>query len=377
MSLFLFLTSHVAGVRFICRKTKIMKQTSFINAILAFALTLAVASSCEDLFRSGNQGMLQVSFTKDLSSETKSSMGIPDPGSFLLTVTDSKGKQIYSGAYSASPENMEVSPGSYTVEVRSCEFREPLFDSPQWGDTQVVSVGSGQCVNVLMNCTQMNSGIRLLPDATFRTAYPSATLYIKGNGGSLMYDYSEKRIAFFQPGTISILLADGGKQETICNRQLLAQEILSLGLSADLVETKDGRIKVQVDTTRNWVSDNYSSGGSSSSASAYSVTEARNHAGEKKAWVKGYIVGVATNTGKFSFEGPFTKNTNIVLGLRTSSTSAEYLLSVELPKGDVRDELNLQDNPGLLGTQVKVCGDIVDAYYGIVGIKNTSEYWIE
>lgn len=353
-----------------------MKHSSHYRAILTLASVLIPAVSCQDLLGGEGRGELQVSFPKDIEAVTKAAGGIPDPGTFLLTVTDSKGRQVYSGRYSDSPEHIEVASGSYTVDVRSMEFGEPLFDAPLWGDTQVVSVGSGQCVNVLMNCTQMNSGIRLLPDASFRTAYPSATLYIKGSGGSLMYSYEEKRIAYFLPGTVSVILSQGGRQESICSRQLMSQEILSLGLSADLVETKDGTVKVQVDTTRNWISDSISSGGAGSHSSTYSITEARDHIGEKDAWVKGYIVGVATNTGKFSFDGPFTKNTNIVLGLRTSSTAADYLLSVELPKGDIRDELNLQDNPGLLGTQVMLCGEIVGAYYGIVGIKGAKEYEI-
>jgi hypothetical protein len=47
---------------------------------------------------------------------------------------------------------------------------------------------------------------------------------------------------------------------------------------------------------------------------------------------------------------------------------------VQLPSGDLRDVLNLVDNPGLLGTKVYLKGDIVEAYYGIPGIKNISEY---
>ena len=88
----------------------------------------------------------------------------------------------------------------------------------------------------------------------------------------------------------------------------------------------------------------------------------------------GYIVGVATNTGKFSFEAPFSKNTNLLLGLRSSSTDADYLLCVELKAGDVREELNLVDNPGIKGRQIYIKGDLVSAYYGIPGLKNVSEF---
>ena len=91
-------------------------------------------------------------------------------------------------------------------------------------------------------------------------------------------------------------------------------------------------------------------------------------------WVQGYIVGVATNTKKVDFEGPFTKNTNLVLGTHASTTDLGYCLSVELKAGPVREALNLVDHPGLLGKKVYIKGDLVDAYYGIPGLKSPSEY---
>ncbi|MCQ2180087.1 MAG: DUF4493 domain-containing protein [Bacteroidales bacterium] len=349
-----------------------MKRTSSFAALL-LAATIATIS-CQELTGGSGKGIIQVELSADLLGHTKGLSRIPDPGNFVLAIADSNGKDIYNGTYSASPEHFEVSAGSYTVSVRSGEFTEPMFDSPQWGDTQVVRVSSGQTVSVFMNCTQLNSGIRLLPDATFRTAYPQATLYIQGTDGSLMYSYNEKRTAYFSPGVVSVILANPGKSEAICSRQLEAQEILSLGLSANLSASSDGKIRVEVDTTRNWISESHIVGGAGSSESAYSVTEARQHIGETDAWVEGYIAGIATTTSKFSFSGPFAKNTNMVIGLRSNSTDPEYLMSIELPKGDIRDALNLMDNPDLLGHPVRVCGEIVGAYYGIPGVKGPKDY---
>lgn len=349
-----------------------MKRTSSLAALLLAASIAAV--SCQELTGGNSKGTIQVNLSTDFLLQTKGLSRIPDPGAFNLVITDSKGKDIYNGSYSASPEHFEVAAGSYTVSVRSEEFDEPMFDSPLWGDTQVAKVSSGQAVSVFMNCTQLNSGIKLMPDATFRTAYPQATLYVQGADGALMYSYNEKRTAFFMPGVISVILADSGKSETICSRQLEAQEILTLGLSANLSTASDGKIRVEVDTTRNWTSEFYTIGGESSSASAYNVTEAKSHIGESGAWVEGYIVGVATNTSKFSFSAPFSKNTNMVIGLRSTSTDPEYLMSVELPKGDIRDALNLMDNPELLGHPVRLCGDIASAYYGIPGLKSLTDF---
>lgn len=351
-----------------------MKKLSIFKAALLLFAAAGAAASCEELTGRNDKGSIQISLSKDFYAQTKALSNVPDPGDFLLTVTDAKGNIIFNGSFASSPEQMEVDAGSYTVSIRSRDFTEPLFEAPQWGDTQIAAVAAGQCVSVLLNCVQMNSGIRLVPDATFRTAFPESTLYLKGAGGSLMYSYTEKRTAFFQPGMVSVVLSNGGSQESLCSRQLSAQEMLTLGLSANLGEYSSGKIGVQVDTTRNWVMDGFTAGGASTYESAYSVTEARDHIGEKDAWVQGYMIGVATNTGKFAFDPPFSKNTNIVIGLRSSTTDPEYMLSVELPKGNIRDALNLQDNPGLLGRPVRICGEIAEAYYGIPGLKSPKEY---
>ena len=52
-------------------------------------------------------------------------------------------------------------------------------------------------------------------------------------------------------------------------------------------------------------------------------------------------------------------------------------MSVQLLKGDIRDALNLVDNPELLGRKVYMKGDIVESYYGIPGIKNITDFVIQ
>ena len=107
---------------------------------------------------------------------------------------------------------------------------------------------------------------------------------------------------------------------------------------------------------------------------ALDVLQAREHAGEEDVWVQGYIVGVASSNKKISLEGPFTKNTNLVLGESDTTTVRDHCLSVELKAGAIRDALNLVDNPDQLGRKVYIKGDLVDAYYGIPGLKSPSEY---
>ena len=52
-------------------------------------------------------------------------------------------------------------------------------------------------------------------------------------------------------------------------------------------------------------------------------------------------------------------------------------MSVQLPAGELRDDLNLVDNPHLLGRKICLKGNIVEAYYGIPGMKNVSEYELQ
>lgn len=347
----------------------------FRTLILALA-ALTAATACADLLQPQAQGEIRVSFDSSIKSLTKSQPDIPSPDDFFLTVTDSGGKTIYDGLFGSSPETIMVKAGSYTVSAVSRKFSEPLYDAPQYGDTQVVSVVSGQSVCVQLTCTQLNCGVKLNLDEYFRTAYPNGVLYLKGTGGSLMYGYSEKRTAYFQPGGLILTIFNQGSESTLCTRTIEARQMLTLGLSATLDESRTaGGIRLQVDTSRTWTADNIiSGGGDGGSSDAYNVSDARSHIGEDGVWVEGYAVGVATNTGKFSFTPPFSKNTNIVLGLRSTSVDSQYLLSVELPKGDMRDALNLVDNPSLQGRKLKLKGSLVDAYYGIPGLKNVSAY---
>lgn len=345
-------------------------------AALSAAFILPLCISCSDLMQHpGDEiGTLIV----DLPPMTRSSY-IPLTEDFELNVSDATGRIIYDGKYSSSPEKFELNAGSYTVSAQSCQFDEPRYDCPQFGDSKVVAVKAGQTANVLLECRQLNCGLRIEADAAFRSAYPSSDLLLKSLSGSLIWTYGENRTAFFRPGSVSVVL--GSQGETLCSRTLAAQQMLTLKLSATgelngEPGTGDG-IRLLVDTTRTWLDDSYVIGGSnpgSSPAVPYTITQARQHSGESDVWVCGYIVGIATSTSRFQFEGPFARNTNIVIGLRPGTIDPEFCMSVELAKGDVRDALNLMDNPTNLGKRVCVRGSIADAYYGIPGIKGLDDY---
>lgn len=327
------------------------------------------------------KGELRIAFASEQPITKKSDSDIPDTSDFHLTVTSSEGHVVYDGIYSASPESIMVEPGSYDIRVVSSEFKVPAFSSPQYGDEQCVIVPEGKVVNVKLTCTQINSGIKLKVDSKFLDAYPDGVLFLKSDQGKLMYGYSEKRIAYFRPGNVSLLLASGGKDEILLTRNLKAQEILVLGINVskeDVNSATSGRVSVAVDTSRVWLSDSYEIGGDNGKGSqvtdALTVSQAMESIGEEGVWVSGYIVGGDLTSSSASFEVPFTSRTNILLGPRSSTVTKSSCISVQLPSGDIRDALNLVDNRNNLERKVCIKGNIVESYYGIVGIKNVTDY---
>lgn len=346
-------------------------------------LFLLAAVSCQMLGvpdASDEQGELRISFHD--GQFTKVVEDIPDTSDFILTVSGPDGKIIYDGPYGDSPESIMVDAGSYDVFVRSCDFVKPAFATPQYGDQQCVVVPSGGVANVRLTCVQMNAGVLLKVDKSFLANCPGAVLFLKSAAGKLMYAYSEKRIAYFPPGSVSLMMSQDGTDKILLTRNLQSRTVLEVAVSA--AGTAGGpeqeSIMVAVDTSRTWNSESFVIGGGSSSgkgdsaANAMTVSQALASAGEEDVWVSGYIVGGDLSSSSASFKAPFSSDTNFLLGPRSSVSSRESCISVSLPSGEIRDAINLKDNPSLLGRKVYLKGDIVESYYGLTGLKNISDY---
>lgn len=95
-------------------------------------------------------------------------------------------------------------------------------------------------------------------------------------------------------------------------------------------------------------------------------------ADESGIWVKGYIVGTYYDYNPH-FETAGASNNNILMASSPTASSRAECIDVQLPAGVVRTALNLKDNPGLLGKEVMVYGDVMK-YNTMPGIKNTSDY---
>ena len=93
----------------------------------------------------------------------------------------------------------------------------------------------------------------------------------------------------------------------------------------------------------------------------------------KGVYIKAYIIGSATGkdftTLTFTTEG--ASGTNIGIAANATESNASNCIPVQLPKGAVRDGVNLSANPGNFKQEIILYGDI-DKYFGMVGIKNVT-----
>lgn len=352
-------------------------KTDFI--ILAAAAALLASCDLLGPLDERDSGFLYVSFDRNAFQATKAGAceAVPDSNSFLLTIISEDGSLIYDGRFGDSPQTLELPEGNYSVSARSREFDEPLFDAPQYADEQLVTVSSGKTACVSLVCSQTNCGVRLIVDPTFRTDYPEGILYLKSADGRLMYGYAEKRVAYFKPGAVSLAIAENGSERTLLTRSLQAREILSLRICSSGRVTETSGIHITVDTSRVYLEEVYEDGSLPAGGDlpeALSVPEAMANQGAEDVWVYGYIVGDSSSTSKSEFSAPFSSNTNLLLATRSSVSDRNGCISVELPKGDVRNALNLKDHPDNLGRQVFLKGDIVDKYYGLVGLKSVKDF---
>ena len=320
-------------------------------------------------------------------AETRATTDPFDTDNYILTLTSSDGKTAYRGLWGERPAEFELTPDTYAITMLSSTFKDPSFDSPQFGDTRSISLSEGQIADVELTVSQLNSGIRLRMDEKFTATYKDAAVFLRSSAGTLAYGFGETRTAFFQPGRVAILLNDGGKTSMVHSLELLPGEIMTLRLSVAesmprAIPVSGVNVSVRVDTVRLWSDAEIAWDGNSSSGEdpvptvpdAVSVSAARGMAGSKDVWVCGYIVGGDLSSKTCSFEGPFSARTNLALADVPTCTDRDRCLAVQLATGDIRNALNLVDNPNLLGRRVWLGGDVVESYFKLPGLQNLSDY---
>lgn len=309
---------------------------------------------------------------------TKGGMtNLPDTNEFILSIREKgSGEELFRGLYKERPEEILLDEGEYIFGVYSVEFEEPTFEKPQFGDEQSISVvPSG--ISVKFSCKQLNSGLRLDFDDTFTKLFPSSRIYITQNEWQLEYPYTEDRIAYFHSGKVDLHLATGESVRKLLTRTLESSDILTIRFSADLSDNVGADFHIAVDTGRVWITEDYVYGkerDGSARSRALLVSDLENMVGSEDVWVKGYVVGGDLSSSSAVYAPPFSSQTNFMISDRPSASSRDGCASVELKSGTIRDNLNLVSHPEILGKVVYLKGNIVESYFGLVGIKSLSEY---
>jgi len=99
----------------------------------------------------------------------------------------------------------------------------------------------------------------------------------------------------------------------------------------------------------------------------------------EKVWVKGYIVGYVNGqviSSGATFGNPETSPTNILIAASAEETDYTQCLPVQLPKGAVREGLDLSQHNDYLKHEVWVYGSI-EKYFGVPGVKNTADFSLD
>lgn len=116
-------------------------------------------------------------------------------------------------------------------------------------------------------------------------------------------------------------------------------------------------------------------GDAGSKEKPYTVANVQAGATGTGVWVKGYIVGwidgkTLADGAKFNADG-VTVSSNVMLADAADAATTAKIIPVQLPSGEIRKAVNLQDNPANYKKEVLLKGNLV-AYFGVPGLKEVS-----
>ncbi len=297
-----------------------------------------------------------------------------DTNNFILSIYAEKGGKLYEGKYGKRPSEINVTPGIYNIKICSSDFKEPAFDSPVYGDVRSVNVEKDSTATVTLMCRQMNAAVKLKFAESFKRAFPGDGIKLKDLNGEILYQYTESEYCYVEPGTVELVYGNGVSDTLLYSRQIPAQQMLTLNLTYSS-GSKSTIFRIEKDTVRIWKSESFNAGLRMPTGSV-TIEQAKQMVGEKGVMVFGFILGGDVTANTMRVRPPFSSKTSLVLAPDMNERNRNNMFAVELPSGEIRDALNLVENKEILGSAVVVTGNIVESYYGYVGIKSTKAYSI-
>lgn len=144
-----------------------------------------------------------------------------------------------------------------------------------------------------------------------------------------------------------------------------------LGVSCTKLELPD-----EVDKDKTDKDDTPTSPSQPDDTDVYSIASLQEVEEGESVLLKGYIVGYVptSSINKMRFSVEDAVPSNIVLADSPQEKDPSNCAAIQLKKDkDARDDLNLQDNPEMLGKCVLVYGDVA-TYMGSKGLKDVESY---
>lgn len=112
-------------------------------------------------------------------------------------------------------------------------------------------------------------------------------------------------------------------------------------------------------------------------AKPYTITQAIASQSGGVGWVQGYVVGYAwpylTQNAYFFTADTCNQRVNVILADTTMNLYTSKIMAVQMPRGNLRNILNLRDNPNRIGQKIKLYGTMSPSY-GIAGLMNVTKF---
>ena len=356
-----------------------------MKRIAAICMGIAmIATACHVLPDGENQrlrsGSLELSIARFYNDGPALKSSAPtDTNSFVLTVADLMGTVYYRGLYGDRPESILLSEGTYQISLVSADYSVPAFDSPQWGAEVQVDIVADETARVLLECAQINCGVKLNFGNHYREMFGTSPVRIVQGENSLLYTVGEERYAFFPPGEALFEIVTETETKPIFKRTFRSGVNLTINLDASS-DSGESIFEVFVDTQAIYETEDVVTDGTFfqedglTPRTAFCVDSAAQHVGDT-VWVWGYIVGgdcTADNVNFFT--DTISSTTHIAIAASLSASRRSDCMAVELSKAALRSQLNLRDNPQLQHRKIYVRGKVANYLGSWPGVKNLIEY---
>jgi len=349
---------------------------------MAVIMTAALLGACTPFSTEENYPESKVIFeTKSFMDEAERISGtVPSVELFHLSVESEEGV-VYDGIYGDMPAEITVPQGECRFRLLSGEYSGPAFDSPLWGDEQILQVSGTEYVTVNLTCRQMTCGVRILFSEKFRTYFPDAFVRVTRRDTlslvteSLDYGAEDAGFIHFLPGRLTVDLLENSSAAA---ELLTGWECVSADMFTVKVDASSGgssvKIAVSVDTTASYHDETYIYGRERSGLTPYDALrpcDVSSHP-DDTLWVAGYVTGCYVNKKFRPGADSLAVTSNIAISDTPFPSETSVTIPVYVYSGPCRS-LNLKDNPSVLGQRVAVRG-VIGTLYDLPAVKKGLEY---